>query len=118
MPSLGRSSNINPCQFAAFVGGLAAFAFRVAIPQQVEAHASALASQAFVSAIFRLHRVVGAVFFLPPVVGIQFGFRHVEARRMTSKAGHILVVIDEVGAFIARTHKRMNKGVMATGTSR
>jgi len=37
---------------------------------------------------------------------------------MTGKAGHILFVIDEVGAFIARAHKMMNKGVMATGTSR
>jgi hypothetical protein len=115
---LFRSSDINPCQFAAFVGGLTAFAFRVAIPQQVEADAPALASQAFVASIFRLHRVVGAVSFLPPVFRIEFVFWHVEARRVTSKAGYFLAVIDEVGAFIARTHKRMNKGVMATGTSR
>jgi len=110
MPSLVRSSDINPCQFAAFMDGLAAFTFRVAIPQQVEADAPALASQAFIAAIFWLHRVVGAVSFLPPVVGIKFVFRHVEARRMTSKAGYLLVLIDEVGAFIAWTHGSLSIG--------
>ena len=100
-----RSSNINPFEFAALVGGLAEFAFRVAIPQQVKADAPALASQAFVAAIFRLHCVVRAASLLPAIVGIKFVFWHVEARRVPSKAGYFITVTDEVGAFIAMTHK-------------